>query len=145
MGVDDIVQACFSTQLTDLPRDFAVQPLLTDPWEQPGKECLGGTASPDLGDAAGGRDDGLAAPPASFDQRGHLPITALEADQGAPIENETHSGDTPAVTRRDAFQDSISVIYLGFGEGPELLLPGRDRLRQGFEPQSIAGGLRQPG
>lgn len=145
VGVDDIVRACFPAQLTDLPRDLAVQPLLTDPSQQPRNECLGGAASPSLGDAAGGRDDGLAAPSGGFDQRGHLPIAALEADQGARVENETHSGDAPAMTLRGAFQDLISVTHLGLGERPELLLPCRDRLRQGFEPQPIAGGLRQPG
>lgn len=87
----------------------------------------------------------LAPPPGSFDQRGYLPITALEADQGSRVENETHSGDTPAATLRGAFQDSISLIHLGLGERPELLLPCRYSLRQGFEPQPIAGGLGQPG
>ncbi|MGH7746667.1 MAG: hypothetical protein ACREQ5_18215 [Candidatus Dormibacteria bacterium] len=145
VGVDDIVRACFSTQPTDLPGDLAVQSLLPDPAQQAGNQRLGRTASPDLRNAAGGGNDGLAPPPGRFDQRCHLPIAALEPDQGTRVENETHSGDTPAATLRGAFQDLISVTQLGLGKRPELLLPCRYRIRQGFEPQSIAGGLRQPG
>lgn len=51
MGVDDIARGCFTAQLTDLPRDFAVQPLLADPAEKPSNECLTRTASPNLGNA----------------------------------------------------------------------------------------------
>lgn len=144
MGVDDIARGCFTAKLTNRPRDFAVQPLLANTPEKPGNERLAGTASPDLGDATGGSDDLLAAASGCFDQRRHLPIAALEADQATRVKNEAHLGDPLATSRRGAFQDSVSVTHLGIGERPERLLPCRDSLRQRFESQSIAGGLRQP-
>jgi hypothetical protein len=52
VGVDGITRRSFTAQLTNLPRDVAVQPLLTDPPEKPGKKRLAGTASPDLGNAS---------------------------------------------------------------------------------------------
>jgi len=51
VGVDHIARRCLTAQLTDLPRDFPVQPPLADPPEKPCDECLAGTTSPDLGNA----------------------------------------------------------------------------------------------
>jgi len=155
MGVDDVTRLDRGTEFPDGPGVQGIKWLFAGAGEEPGEEYLAGTVTPRLGDASGGGDDSVFAAPGGVNESCDLPVAPFKGDQGAGVENECHSGGTPApaagllagylsASSRSAEQP-VGLGNLLVGEIAVLFLPRPHRFAQGLEAEPVTGRFGQPG
>lgn len=129
MRVDDVDHAGSPAQFAQWSGAVGIEWRFGCAGQETGEKRLTGPIPPDLGDTSRGRDDAIPAATGCFDQRGNLPVTPLEGDQRASVEDEPHSGRTtapatwlPGCARLS--QKRLGLSHLDVGQRPEPRFPG---------------------
>jgi hypothetical protein len=155
VGVDDITCLDRGAELPDRPGMAGIEGLFAGAGQESGEERLAFTVPPSLGDTPRRGDDLVFAAPGGFDESCDLPVATFKGDQGAGVENESHSGGTPApasclldgalLADSGSAEKPVGLGNFVIGEIAVLFFPVPHRVAEGLEAEPVTSRFRQPG